>query len=638
MIRKVLLVAIVAALTATSLNTAPAAAVALVCPPGTMPFDDVADDSFAFDDVTCIFELGVTKGTSKTTYSPKDFVTREQMASFIARLYEVLNGSPAPIAATPFTDMPQNFATDDIGRIYGLGVTTGTSFDKYSPNDFVTREQMASFLARLRRSLEGFCASPEIPFTDVPDTSFARLDVACIFGLAVTTGTTKTTYSPSDFVTREQMASFLARLYRAGSRDVVHTPDTPDTSACDLRTALLDVDEVVTSDHIAVWWGPGSGDLSSVASLVLTDMEAAWAKAIGTLGLSSPPGTPQYCTNIYLAGTGGSTDALNRGFGTDVNGVPFVNLPIDDADDFLITPPGPNSYSAFTAHEIMHVFQVGSPFPSTGDHAWYLEATSEWFVDILYPTDTDGLDTVAAYLLNPQLPLWATRYNQGVDQATLSWSRRFHDFGAQAFLIWLSDNAAATPTIADAFRLAPDGALPQEWLFDNLAPSVDMAAEYAEFAAHAATVDFSRNAAAIETHVADWEVAALNDGDVNTQTAVWGDTGTDGVDPPMTWRRPPAALRPAAWAYNAIRVDVTTNGTFTVDFNPDATGSALTASALTASIVVNRAGVRDYTHSLVGGTAAVPVLAGDELWLVVASTPDLFSGSEVFDYQYRIYR
>jgi hypothetical protein len=50
----------------------------------------------------------------------------------------------------------------------------------------------------------------------VPDTSFAKDSVARIYGLGITTGTTATTYSPADPVTREQMASFLARLFRAG--------------------------------------------------------------------------------------------------------------------------------------------------------------------------------------------------------------------------------------------------------------------------------------------------------------------------------------------------------------------------------------------------------------------------------------
>jgi hypothetical protein len=99
----------------------------------------------------------VTTGTSATTYSPKDNVTREQMASFLARLYGALTGGLAPVVSTPFTDLAtaSAFAREDIARIYGLGITTGTSATTYSPKDNVTREQMASFLARLFRVAGG---------------------------------------------------------------------------------------------------------------------------------------------------------------------------------------------------------------------------------------------------------------------------------------------------------------------------------------------------------------------------------------------------------------------------------------------------------------------------------------------------
>lgn len=75
------------------------------------------------------------------------------MAAFLARLYKAMTGSDAPIVATPFTDVPAtSFAKDSVARIYGLAITTGTSPTTYAPFDNVTREQMASFLARLFRA------------------------------------------------------------------------------------------------------------------------------------------------------------------------------------------------------------------------------------------------------------------------------------------------------------------------------------------------------------------------------------------------------------------------------------------------------------------------------------------------------
>jgi len=178
------------------------------------PFTDVSPTSFARSDVTCIFALGVTTGTSATTYSPANPVTREQMAAFLARLYRKLDGT-CPAGTDPFTDVPAgSFARADISCLFQLNVTGGTTATTYSPANPVTREQMAAFLSRLwQRALGKTCATSGDPFTDVPPTSFARADVSCIWSLGITGGTSPTTYSPADPVTREQMAAFLARFW-----------------------------------------------------------------------------------------------------------------------------------------------------------------------------------------------------------------------------------------------------------------------------------------------------------------------------------------------------------------------------------------------------------------------------------------
>jgi len=178
------------------------------------PFTDVATTSFARSDITCIFNLGVTTGTSAATYSPANSVTREQMAAFLARLYRKLDGT-CPAGSDPFTDVPAgSFARSDISCLFQLNVTGGTTPTTYSPANSVTREQMAAFLSRLwQRALGKSCASTGDPFNDVSSTSFARADVSCIWSLGITGGTSPTTYSPADPVTREQMGSFLARFW-----------------------------------------------------------------------------------------------------------------------------------------------------------------------------------------------------------------------------------------------------------------------------------------------------------------------------------------------------------------------------------------------------------------------------------------
>ena len=181
------------------------------------PFVDVLESSSEAQAIACIYALGITTGTTPTSYSPGADVSRAQMASFLARLYKAATGTEAPLADTPFTDVETTSSTyNDIGRIYGLGITTGTTPTTYSPATNVNRAQMASFLARLYKAATGTEAPlADTPFTDVETTSSTYDDIGRIYGLGITTGTNPNTYSPATNVNRAQMASFLARLYKA---------------------------------------------------------------------------------------------------------------------------------------------------------------------------------------------------------------------------------------------------------------------------------------------------------------------------------------------------------------------------------------------------------------------------------------
>jgi S-layer family protein len=177
-------------------------------------FTDISRDSTFFDDIVWLRDGGITTGCGVESYCPGDNVTRAQMASFVARLWRLL-GNTCPSGTIPFDDVsPSSFAYADVICIYELGITTGTSSTTYSPSATVTREQMGAFLARLWRRLGNVCPTGSTPLGDVPSTSFAKSDIECIYHLGITTGTGATTYSPSDNVTREQMAAFIARLGR----------------------------------------------------------------------------------------------------------------------------------------------------------------------------------------------------------------------------------------------------------------------------------------------------------------------------------------------------------------------------------------------------------------------------------------
>ncbi len=95
-------------------------------------------------------------------------------------------------------------------------ITTGTGPNIFSPNRSITRAETATFLWRFADKPPAVLPGP---FDDVAIGSFYEEAVAWMSAERITTGKTATTFSPTDTVTRGQIATFLWRF--AGSPESV---------------------------------------------------------------------------------------------------------------------------------------------------------------------------------------------------------------------------------------------------------------------------------------------------------------------------------------------------------------------------------------------------------------------------------
>jgi hypothetical protein len=118
-------------------------------PPATgLLFDDVAANSFAAAFIEQLFIDGITGGCGNNNYCPNDSVTRAQMAVFLLRAKFGSGFSPPP-ATGIFTDVPVGaFADRFIEELFRQGITGGCGNNNYCPTDNITRDQMAVFLVR----------------------------------------------------------------------------------------------------------------------------------------------------------------------------------------------------------------------------------------------------------------------------------------------------------------------------------------------------------------------------------------------------------------------------------------------------------------------------------------------------------
>jgi stage II sporulation protein D (peptidoglycan lytic transglycosylase) len=188
---------------------------------GTAPsagFSDVEASSPHLDDINCIAALKITSGTGPGVYSPTAPVTRWQMAIFLARTAAALGVVLPAGASQGFVDLDglSVETVTAINQIRQLGITTGTTATTFDPYGVVNRWQMALFLTRLHPIAGGTLpAGADRGFTDLAGlSSEAVTAVNQLAELGITLGTGPGTYSPSNPVARDQMASFLARLIR----------------------------------------------------------------------------------------------------------------------------------------------------------------------------------------------------------------------------------------------------------------------------------------------------------------------------------------------------------------------------------------------------------------------------------------
>ena len=143
------------------------------------------------------------------------------MALFLTRLLDFLEVPSPEAAETGFTDLGgvEEEARSAVARLFGLGITRGTSDTEFSPTRPVNRRQMALFLTRLLSAAGVEPASGFVPGYD--DT--ANLDAESHTAVAqmqvhdVMRGMSATEFAPTATVTRAPMAWFLSRALAVAS-------------------------------------------------------------------------------------------------------------------------------------------------------------------------------------------------------------------------------------------------------------------------------------------------------------------------------------------------------------------------------------------------------------------------------------
>ena len=154
---------------------------------------------------------GVAVGSSYYFY-PSDTLTRAETVCLLYRIYCNAYGTPTVSGSYPFTDCTNSSWYDtELTWAYQNGIINGTSATSFSPNNEITRQELAQILYNYAVLFNGDSVSSNslADYTDEDSIASWAKDAVnwCIENsIFSSTSTSQNTFSPSTIVTRSQSA------------------------------------------------------------------------------------------------------------------------------------------------------------------------------------------------------------------------------------------------------------------------------------------------------------------------------------------------------------------------------------------------------------------------------------------------
>jgi hypothetical protein len=300
---------------------------------------------------------------------------------------------PAPVSQgfTDIGALPQ--ATQDaINQIAQLGISKGTTTTTFSPNDAVARWQMALFLHRLGTAA-GVSFTTTVGHNDFGDIGGLSSETqAAINALAdtkvdpeghIVLGTGLSNFSPHDAVFRWSMALFLTRVLAAdgivqpGSRVTVSPTTQADLTVGQARTYTATFKNTDGSAYTGAFGiqlveaSSGAPVYNDVADFIVIEASTDAPAGVGTATITGTAGTDGIVTfTIRHAGaTGEDTipvawiDSDNDGtYETTGNIAPTEPFGLGGVANFVAGPPAEGANGTLVANAVMSTIKASDSF------------------------------------------------------------------------------------------------------------------------------------------------------------------------------------------------------------------------------------------------------------------------------------
>ena len=175
------------------------------------PYDDVKDGSWYYDYVKTVTEAGLMNGQG-SGFGPDGKLTRAMMVTILYRM----SGSPEVTGENPFTDVPAGtWYSDAVLWAYDKGIVKGTSETTFAPTADITRQDMATIIARYAAAFQiELKAADGSTFSD--DSAIAGYAKDAVYSMkasGILSGKGNDRFDPQGTTTRAETAKVIALLH-----------------------------------------------------------------------------------------------------------------------------------------------------------------------------------------------------------------------------------------------------------------------------------------------------------------------------------------------------------------------------------------------------------------------------------------
>lgn len=101
--------------------------------------------------VIALYHAGIVRGTDEVHFSPYNFITREELAVILERIYKLIGYTPSYRYTLDYTDSEQIslWAKDSVGIVSDANIMQGKEEMRFAPQEHTTKEEGIITLLRL---------------------------------------------------------------------------------------------------------------------------------------------------------------------------------------------------------------------------------------------------------------------------------------------------------------------------------------------------------------------------------------------------------------------------------------------------------------------------------------------------------